>query len=248
MEQGNDNQTNDSKGQIQQKKTNSLSVVGLIFAFLIPLLGFILSIVSLNQIKKNNEGGKGLAVAGIVLSSIFMFIGLILIFSLAAGINNATKNSSDENETSKTANTSKTYRFSERADKQSTDLELLAGETGVVDGRKLTIVSVDKKTSLGEYMDAPSGKIYIVANVTIENVSDRTQTYNPYDFRLQTASGQVIDPYYGIDNQLNSGDLVSGGKVSGNVFFEAPAEAGNQYIIYKPNPVISDRIIVQVKQ
>jgi hypothetical protein len=156
--------------------------------------------------------------------------------------------SNNSNGTSNNGSSAKTYRFNERADKQTKDVEIVAGESGTVDGRKLTVVSVERKTSLGEYQTAPSGKIYIVANVTIENVSDRTQTYNVFDFRLQTAGGQVIDPYFGGNNDLSSGDLVVGGKASGNVTFEAPVETASQYIIYKPNSAISDRIIVEVKQ
>ena len=132
--------------------------------------------------------------------------------------------------------------------KQSKDVEIVPGESGTVDGRKVTVESVERNASLGEFMQAPSGKIYVVANVTIENVSDRTQTYNSLDFRLQTVSGQVIDEYIGGNNDLNFGDLVKGGKVSGHVTFEAPVETASQYIIYKPNSAISDRAIIEAKQ
>ena len=55
-------------------KTNTLAVVGFILAFIVPFVGFILSIISLNQIKKKNEGGKGLAISGIVISIVFMVV------------------------------------------------------------------------------------------------------------------------------------------------------------------------------
>jgi len=152
-----------------------------------------------------------------------------------------------DSNTSSSSNQEKTYRFTERADKQTKDVEIVPGESGTVDGRKLTVVSVERKASLSEFDNAPSGKTYLVANVTIENVSDETQTYNVFDFRLQTAGGQVVDPYYGGDNNLSSGDLVTGGKASGNVTFEAPIETTSQYIIYKPNSAMSDRVIVEVK-
>ena len=31
-------------------------------------------------------------------------------------------------------------------------------------------------------------------NVRIENRDDQTQSFNPFDWRLQTPGGQVIDP------------------------------------------------------
>lgn len=242
------NNTQNNNAPVQsQNKTNTMAIVGFVLAFLIPLAGFIISIISLGQIKKKDEGGKGLAIAGIILSSVFMLIGLLIMVSAISNVNNAVNNISENNNTnSSSTDKNKTYRFDDRADKQSKDVEIVPGESGTVDGRKLTVLSVEKRTSLGEYQNAPSGKVYLVVSVNIENVSDRAVSYNPYDFRLQTASGQVIDPYYGGDNQLSSGDLVQGGKVSGNVTFEAPVETANQYIIYKPNSIMSDRIIVQV--
>lgn len=181
-----------------------------------------------------------------ILTAILAIVVLAIIGSALGGSKDSNNSSSTTGGSSN--NQAKTYRFNERADKQTKDVEIVAGESGTVDGRKLTVVSVERKTSLGEYQTAPSGKVYVVANVTIENVSDRTQTYNVFDFRLQTAGGQVIDPYIGGNNDLNSGDLVVGGKASGNVTFEAPVETASQYIIYKPNSAISDRIIVEVKQ
>lgn len=181
--------------------------------------------------------------------SVFLAIIVLAILGSALGGGSSKNTSSNTNNSNGSSESKdKTYRFNERADKQSKDVEIVPGESGTVDGRKLTVVTVERKASLGEFMQAPSGKIYVVANVTIENVSDRTQTYNVFDFRLQTASGQVIDPYIGGNNDLNSGDLVKGGKVSGNVTFEAPVETASQYIIYKPNSAISDRVIVEVKQ
>jgi hypothetical protein len=70
----------------QPKKTNTLALVG----FLVSIsccspVGLILSIIGLNQIDKNqNEGGRGLAIAGIVISTIGVFIGFIYIVGLAA--------------------------------------------------------------------------------------------------------------------------------------------------------------------
>jgi hypothetical protein len=183
-----------------------------------------------------------------ILSAIFVLILLGVVGGALGGGSSKNSSSNSSNGTSNSGSSEKTYRFNERADKQAKDVEVTQGESGTVDGRKLTVVSIERKTSLGEYQQAPSGKIYVVANVTIENVSDRTQTYNVFDFRLQTVSGQVIDPYIGGNNDLNSGDLVKGGKVSGNVTFEAPVETASQYIIYKPNSAISDRVIVEAKQ
>lgn len=60
-------------------KTNTMAVIALILAFLIPFVGLILGIVALNQIKKRNEGGRGLAIASIIVSVFIMLMQLVVI-------------------------------------------------------------------------------------------------------------------------------------------------------------------------
>lgn len=69
-----------------QQKTNTMSILGLVFAFLIPLLGIIFSAIGLKQTKERNEGGRGLAVTGLILSIIFTLIWVLLwVFVFAVG-------------------------------------------------------------------------------------------------------------------------------------------------------------------
>jgi uncharacterized membrane protein len=77
-----------------QKTTNGmaiasfvLGIVGLGTCSVTSILGLILGIVALSQLKKNpNETGKGLAIAGIIISSlIFLFVLCFLfLFGFAA--------------------------------------------------------------------------------------------------------------------------------------------------------------------
>ncbi|KAA8819904.1 hypothetical protein CSQ85_04270 [Bifidobacterium rousetti] len=53
-------------------KWNVCAIIGFILAFLFSLIGLILSIVGLNQIKRTHEKGRGLAIAGIIISIIMM--------------------------------------------------------------------------------------------------------------------------------------------------------------------------------
>ena len=69
---------NNNVVQPVQKKTNGLCIAGLICAFLVPLVGLILSIVGLSQAKKRNEDGKGLAIAGIIISVIEIIISIVI--------------------------------------------------------------------------------------------------------------------------------------------------------------------------
>ncbi len=60
-------------------KTNMLAILSLIFSFFFFPLGFIFGIMALSQIKHSKEEGKGLAIVGIIVSSIPLTI-IILIF------------------------------------------------------------------------------------------------------------------------------------------------------------------------
>lgn len=75
------------------QKTNTLSIVGLIMAFIIPIVGLVCSIIGISQTNKRNEKGKGLAVAGVIISilnMLFQFIMLIVIIVAAAASSNIT--------------------------------------------------------------------------------------------------------------------------------------------------------------
>ena len=68
------------------KKTNPLAIVGFILAFFLPLIGFILSLIGLTQINKKKESGKGLAIAGIVVSCVVAVLHLILTMAIVAAV------------------------------------------------------------------------------------------------------------------------------------------------------------------
>ena len=62
------------------QKTSILAILSLIFAFLFPLVGLISGIIALSEIKKNPSiKGRGLAIAGIIISSFFVLIYLVLL-------------------------------------------------------------------------------------------------------------------------------------------------------------------------
>lgn len=58
---------------------NTMALAGLICAFLVPLVGFILSIIGLKKSKTLGGEGKGLAIGGIVVSCIELFVYVIVI-------------------------------------------------------------------------------------------------------------------------------------------------------------------------
>jgi peptidyl-prolyl cis-trans isomerase B (cyclophilin B) len=58
--------------------TNGLAIASLVCAFLCSPLGLIFGLIAKSQIKSRGGGGDGLATAGIILSVVFLILGIIL--------------------------------------------------------------------------------------------------------------------------------------------------------------------------
>jgi hypothetical protein len=74
---------------VTTKRTNGLAIAGFVLAFLAPLIGLILSIIGLVKAKNYGGSGKGLSIAGIVISVILLpfvtLFWLLLIANLQKG-------------------------------------------------------------------------------------------------------------------------------------------------------------------
>lgn len=61
--------------------TDVMAVLGLVFAFVAPPVGIVLSALGLRGTRRNGTGGRGLAVAGMVLSLVFT-LAIVLLFAV----------------------------------------------------------------------------------------------------------------------------------------------------------------------
>ena len=66
-------------GYAQPKSTNAMAIVSLVCAFLFAPLGILFGHISLSQIKKTGEEGRGLAIAGLVISYILTVVAILII-------------------------------------------------------------------------------------------------------------------------------------------------------------------------
>lgn len=60
-----------------ESKKNTMATVGFVFSFLVAIVGLICSIIGLNRASKQGLNGKGLAIAGIIISAANMLLGFI---------------------------------------------------------------------------------------------------------------------------------------------------------------------------
>jgi Domain of unknown function (DUF4190)/Septum formation len=67
-----------------QRGTNGFAIAALIFGIIGgAVLGFIFGFIALNQIKKNGQGGRGMAIAGLVLSGLWtLFVVAVVIIAI----------------------------------------------------------------------------------------------------------------------------------------------------------------------
>ena len=68
------------------QKTNTMAILGLVFAFVFSPLGIVFSAVGLSQIKQRREGGRGLAITGLVLSIVFLLISIAFVGLVVAAV------------------------------------------------------------------------------------------------------------------------------------------------------------------
>jgi len=71
-------------------RTNTLAIVGFVLSFIVSVAGIICSHIALSQIKRTGEGGRGLALAGLILGYVFTafwalyIIGIIVVLVIGA--------------------------------------------------------------------------------------------------------------------------------------------------------------------
>ncbi|UYN83338.1 MAG: DUF4190 domain-containing protein [Microcella sp.] len=65
-------------------KTNTLAIISLVLAFFISLGAVICGHIALGQIKRTGEGGRGLAIAGLILGYLGLLVGLLVIIFWAS--------------------------------------------------------------------------------------------------------------------------------------------------------------------
>lgn len=68
------------------QKTNTMAILGLIFAFVFSPLGIVFSAIGLGQVKERRERGRGLAIAGLILSIVMLVLGAVVFVLVLTGL------------------------------------------------------------------------------------------------------------------------------------------------------------------
>jgi hypothetical protein len=73
-------------------RTNTLAIVALILGIVVPIGGIICGPIALGQIKRTGEGGRGLALAGLIIGIAFTVIGIVVEVAIFASAGLASSN------------------------------------------------------------------------------------------------------------------------------------------------------------
>lgn len=238
-----------------------VSIVGFIFAcipgaliigwILLPI-AFILSIVSLFLKGK----GKGLGVAGLIISVVGGVVGFIVFFAvLATSFEEAF---SGEEITATTAESGITEEANQDDQKGTRANPYPVGTTLAGEDWEVTIndVNLDATSEIVEenlFNDEPEpGFTYINVNVTITYIGDdENGEMNMTTIAYVTADGNTINSY---DNMVvppepldTMSTLYPGASTSGNIAFAVPEDTADQGTLAINVDLFDDKVFVAVK-
>lgn len=220
-----------------QKTTSGAAVAGLIFSFFIPLVGLILSIIGLNHTKNDKQGGRGLAIAGLIISILGMLLGLFwLVAFVIAAVNADTNVRSDSS-----------YYDSSLSDlsKDPTINKAKIGEAAKAENLELIVKDVNRAYQPSDdYYTPEEGKRYVAVNVDLKNVGSSSETFSSYDFKMRDSTGlETSEAYVGsYAGRLSSGSLAAGGATTGTVVFEVPTAEQNLTLVFMPS-FVGDEVV-----
>lgn len=167
----------------------------------------------------------------------FWLIIIILVIAIVgsgSSNNNSSTQTSTSSSSTSTDNSSKVYSV---------------GEEATLGNGSVTVTKVEK--SNGSTYDKPkSGKEFVIVHVTIKNNGSSNLSYNPFYFKVQNSQGQQEDITFTTvdqDTSLQSGELISGGSVSGTVVFEEPVNDSNLTLIYQDSIWSSKSIQIKLQ-
>ncbi len=105
-----------------------------------------------------------------------------------------------------------------------------------IDDYTMTVNKVERNwQSPADYDTPESGKEYVLVEVTITNEGTDSVPYNTYDFKMQDNNGvQKTEAFTMVENSLSSGDLASGGKITGNLVYDVPLDATGLKLLFSP--------------
>ena len=185
-------------------------------SFFIALVGAVLAVAGLVGCLRGKRAGKGLAIAAVAVNVVAVVAVLASQSMYGAAIDDAMNGP-------QAVDVSSDAKQGDDAGKPEDTAKVLSVGSSV-ELENGMVVAVDSVTpGLSNY----DGSAITCVRVTYTNKGGETLSFNPYDWKGESASGVRSDiAYYSeASEELNSGDLAAGGTVSGNLYFKGDLTA-----------------------
>ncbi len=186
-------------------------------SFFIGLLGAIFALVGVIATVRGTRSGKGIAIAGLIVSIVACAAVLVAQQATSKALNDALDSAT--NGPAVTSNSAGT------AGGDTSNLALGTSIT-LENGLVVSVNSVDN--TLVNY----DGSAVTALTVTYTNTGTEAASFNTWDWKVEDAQGvQRTTTYYSGDTStgLNSGTLAAGGTVTGTVYFDGGATKALYY-------------------
>ena len=213
-------------------------VIGLTCLILSPFLNILLilpAILALTLgiidlvIKSKKKEPRGLSIAGIVLSTIALFICILItvfVFIIFDNVSNTVTNSLNS--------------LSEEV--KSIDKTCFVGDSATLDDITVKLVSVDKDfEDYYDYAFVDEDCNILQANFEFENVGDYSEYVSYSDFKC-FADKFSCDSFYSVEDSYFYETIEEGKKARGTVYFEIPKDADSIEIEYDGNSYDDSKI------
>ena len=108
-----------------------------------------------------------------------------------------------------------------------------------VSGTRQSITEVKELTSDNEFYQPSSGMRYLAVMVNIENISNKSQAYNPLYYKMMDKDGITYNEAYFADATpaLSSGELQPTMKAKGYLVFEVPVGMATSNLEFQYSPI-----------
>jgi len=170
------------------------------------------------------------------MTGFLILIVLIIVISASGGKDKKTSTTtSGSGSTTQTADTNKEYKV---------------GDTIQLKNHTLTVNTVNKSYKSGNQFDKPqdSNNSFVVVNVTLNNTGNDDLSANQFGFKLEDETGVQRNTTIvtTVADTLQSVTLSKGGKLSGNLVFEAKTGSSVLKLHYQGGVFGGEEVIVNL--
>ncbi|MEI6850655.1 MAG: DUF4190 domain-containing protein [Candidatus Saccharibacteria bacterium] len=212
---------------INTQKTNGVAVAAMIvgiIAFVVawaPFIGFVTGIVAIILgiigLKKTTE--KGMSIVGIVTGAMSALSSLVITLMFIAGIALIGGVASEIDNAADSYNTEQQAKIEAKKDFKK-------DETAVFGNFEIKVNSIQRNyTPEDQYMAAGEGKELVVVNVSIKNISKKSELFSAYDLGLNVNGVSNFSTYQVVVPEFTGGDISAGATSIGNIVYEITKDA-----------------------